>query len=203
MSDYSEYLKRQPKLVEARKLKWIAWVLTAAVLILVSLMRRPDLKIALPEGFTVSFLPPVHAVLNTLVALALIVALWAIKGKNVRLHKRAIGVAMTASVLFLLCYVAYHFTTMEVIFGDKNGDGVLDAAEKSAVGGSRTAYLLLLISHISLAGLSLPFILYTWIYGMTNMFAQHKRMARWVFPVWLYVALTGPLCYLLLRPYYL
>lgn len=202
MSAYKEYLQRAPKLVEARKMKWVTWVLTAAVLILVGLMRRPELKIALPEGLSFGFLPPVHAALNTIVALALIVAIWAIKGKNVTLHRRAIAVAMSASVLFLLCYVAYHFTTMETIFGDLDGDGALSDAESQLVGNSRVVYLLILISHITLAGLSLPFILYTWIYGMTNQFARHRRMARWVFPLWLYVAITGPVCYFLLRPYY-
>lgn len=202
MSEYKEYLQRAPKLAEGRKMKWVAWILTAVVLVLVGLMRRPELKIALPEGMSFSFLPPVHAALNSIVAVALILAVWAIKGKNVTLHRRCIGVAMLASVGFLLCYVAYHFTTVETIFGDLDGDGVLSTEESQSVGNSRVVYLLILVSHITLAGLSLPFILYTWIYGMTNQFARHRRMARWVFPLWLYVAITGPVCYFLLRPYY-
>jgi putative membrane protein len=98
--------------------------------------------------------------------------------------------------------VAYHFTNAEVLYGDSNADGVLDAAERAAVGGARTAYLVLLISHIVLAGVSLPAILFTFIAGWTNRFAAHRRLSKWVFPMWLYVAVTGPICYLMLRPYY-
>ena len=199
---YSDYLKRPAKPELERKLKITAWILTAVVLILVGLMRRPELRIALPEGLNLGFLPPLHAALNTIVALALVVAVWAIKQKNIVLHKRAINVAMLSSVLFLLGYVAYHFTTTEILFGDANGDGTLSDAERAEVGSSRTIYLLILISHIVLAGLSLPFILFTWINGVVNQFAKHRKLARWVFPVWLYVAATGPVCYFMLRPYY-
>lgn len=188
MSDYKEYLQREPNVGLGKKLKVTAWVLTAAVLVLVGLMRRPELKIPLPEGFTFSFLPPVHAILNSIVAIALVVAVLAIKNKNIQRHKRAISVAMVSSVLFLLCYVAYHFTTAEVRYG---GEGVM-----------RGVYFFFLISHIVLAAVSLPFILFTWINGLTNQFAKHKKLARWVFPMWLYVAVTGPICYLLLKPYY-
>lgn len=202
MSDYKDYLQREPNLALGKKLKVTAWVLTAAVLALVGLMRRPGLKIPLPEGVSFTFLPPVHAALNTIVALALVLALVAIKKKNISLHKKAINLAMLTSVGFLLCYVAYHFTTNETIFGDLDKDGVLSDAEKLEAGSARTQYLLVLVSHIVLAGASLPFILFTWINGATNQFAKHRKLARWVFPVWLYVAITGPVCYFLLKPYY-
>jgi putative membrane protein len=136
------------------------------------------------------------------VTVALVVAIVAVKRGRIALHRQAILAAMGFSVVFLLCYVAYHFTNLEVPFGDANGDGVLDAAERAAVGGTRTVYLLLLISHIVLAGLSLPCILFTFIAGWTHRFAAHRRLARWVFPMWLYVAVTGPICYLMLKPYY-
>jgi putative membrane protein len=83
-----------------------------------------------------------------------------------------------------------------------NGDGELSPDERLAVAGSRKYYLMLLISHIVLAGVSLPFILFTFISGFTNRFKAHRRLARWVFPMWLYVAITGPICYWMLRPYY-
>jgi len=126
----------------------------------------------------------------------------AIKGRRVSVHKKSIHVAMVCSVLFLLCYVAYHFTTSETLFGDVNKDGVVDDLEVARVGVMRGVYLLLLISHIVFAAVSLPFILFSWIYGFTNQFARHRKMAKWVFPVWLYVAITGPVCYFMLRPYY-
>jgi putative membrane protein len=144
----------------------------------------------------------VHAVINTLVSIALVIAIVAVKQGKIGLHRNAIFAAMGLSVGFLLCYVAYHFTNAEVLYGDSNADGVLDAAERAAVGGARTAYLVLLISHIVLAGVSLPAILFTFIAGWTNRFAAHRRLSKWVFPMWLYVAVTGPICYLMLRPYY-
>ncbi|WP_193211561.1 DUF420 domain-containing protein [Luteolibacter marinus] len=183
-----EWLSRPPQEALSRKLGVVAWILTAVVLVLVGLMRRPELRIPLPEGWSFMFLPPVHAVLNSLVAVALVVALVAVKKGKLALHRSAIFAAMGLSVAFLLCYVAYHFTTEETRFG---GEGSI-----------RTVYFILLISHITLAGVSLPFILFTFIAGWTNRFAAHRRLARWVFPLWLYVAVTGPICYLMLKPYY-
>lgn len=198
MSDYYEYLKRPAKLGLAKKLGVLVWVLTAAVLVLVGMMRRYKVDV----GVDFSFLPPVHAVLNTIVALCLVLALWRIKKQDVKGHKVAILFAMLASVLFLLCYVAYHFTTPETLFGDVNGDFIVSDAEKEAAGSLRNVYFVVLISHIVLAGVSLPFILFTWLFGFTNQFRKHRKLARWVFPVWLFVAVTGPICYLMLLPYY-
>ena len=185
-----------------KKLKIIAWVLTTAVLILVGLMRRPEYKIQLPDGVDFSFLPPFHASVNVLLAIVLVVALYFVKKKNIEAHRKMMFLAMSLSVLFLLSYVAYHFTSFETLFGDVNKDGIVDEAEKALAGGTRTTYLLLLISHISLAGISLPFILFTFIRGYIGRVEAHKKMARWVWPIWFYVAVSGPICYLMLRQYY-
>lgn len=190
----------EAKLNLARRLNVYAWMVTGAVLILVGLMRR--VKISLPEGWDVSFLPPFHATVNALTAVVLLVALYFIKQKNVEAHRKAIYVALGLSVLFLLSYVAYHFTTPETIFGDADGDGILSDAERLAVGGQRTFYLVLLISHIILAALILPFILFTFIRAYTGQYERHRRMARWVWPLWFYVAVTGPIAYYMLAPYY-
>ncbi len=199
-NERTEWLARPPQHELAKKLRIAAWILTAAVLVLVGLMRR--IKIPLPEGVSLSFLPPFHAAVNALAAVVLVIAFVAIIKGRIALHRRMIMAAMGLSVLFLLSYVAYHFTSHEVKFGDANLDGVVDAAELAAVGSTRAFYLVLLISHIVLAGVSLPFILFTFIAGWANQFAKHRRLARWVFPVWFYVAVTGPVCYWMLRPYY-
>ncbi len=190
----------EPNLKLARRLHVAAWIATVAVLALVGLMRR--VKIALPEGWDVSFLPPFHAGVNALTAVVLLAAFYFIKQKNVTAHRRSIYVALGLSVLFLLSYVAYHFTTPETLYGDVDGNGKLDVGELAAVGASRTVYLALLLSHIVLAALSLPLILFTFIRAYTNQFDRHRKMARWVFPMWLYVAVTGPVCYWMLRPFY-
>lgn len=189
MSDErKEWLARPPREALSKKLGIVAWILTAVVLVLVGLMCRPELRIPLPEGFTFGFLPPVHAVLNSLVAVSLVVAILAVKQGKIALHRNAIFAAMGLSVAFLLCYVAYHFTTEETRYG--------------GTGAMRSLYFFLLVSHIILAGISLPCILFTFIAGWTNRFVAHRRLAKWVFPLWLYVAVTGPICYLMLKPYY-
>ncbi len=170
----------------AARLKIVIWVLTVIVFVLVGAMRR--IKIQLPDGVDLSFLPAVHACLNTCVAVLLLIALVLIKRKNILGHKIAINSAMVCSILFLTCYVAYHFTNEETSFG---GEGML-----------KYVYYFFLATHVILAAVSFPFILVTWMYGATNQFSKHRSLAKWVFPVWLYVAVTGPICYLLLRPYY-
>jgi putative membrane protein len=196
----AQWLSRPPREGLSKKLGIAGWILTAAILVLVGLMRR--VKIPLPEGVDLSFLPPFHAAVNATAAVVLVIAFIAVMKGRIALHRRMIMMAMGLSVLFLLSYVAYHFTSNEVKFGDVNLDGVVDAAEKARVGGMRTVYLLLLVSHIVLAAVSLPFILFTFIAGWTNRFTTHRKLARWVFPIWLYVAVTGPVCYWMLRPYY-
>ena len=183
-----------------KKLNVAAWIITVVVLGLVGMMRR--IKITMPEGLDLGFLPPFHATLNALTAVVLLIAFYYIKQKKVQQHRNAIYVAIVLSVLFLLSYVAYHFTTPETLFGDINHDGVLDELEKAAVAGIRPFYLVLLLSHIALAAGIFPFILFTFIRAYTNQIERHRKMARWVFPLWLYVAITGPICYFMLSPYY-
>jgi putative membrane protein len=199
-TERAQWLARPPREELARKLGIAAWILTAAVLGLVGLMRR--VKIPLPDGVSLSFLPPFHAAVNAVAAVVLVIALLAVLKGRITLHRRMMMAAMGLSVLFLLSYVAYHFTSNEVKFGDVNLDGIVDDAERARVGGMRTVYLSLLASHIVLAAVSLPFILFTFIAGWTNRFAAHRKLARWVYPMWLYVAVTGPVCYWMLRPYY-
>lgn len=177
----------EPNLRLANRLHWANGILTLTVLGLVVLMRQTE-KIPLPDGVSLTALPGIYSTLNAIAAGLLIVAFVMIKQGRVTAHKRAINTAMVCSIVFLLLYVVYHFTTPETKFG---GTGTI-----------RTVYFLLLVSHIILAAVSLPFILLTWTYAMTNQFAKHRRLAKIVFPVWLYVAISGPICYLMLRPYY-
>jgi len=149
-------------------------------------MRRPEYKIATSIDF--SFLPPLHATFNIVVTLCLVAALYFIKQKNITAHRNAIFGAMIFSAFFLLSYVVYHFTTEETLYCFQ--------------GVSRTIYFIVLVSHIILAGISLPFILLTFSRGISFTTAKHKKMARWVYPVWLYVAITGPVAYFMLRPCY-
>ncbi len=171
-----------------KKLRVVVWIVTVLVLILVGMMRRPELRISLPDGVHLDFLPAIHAVLNSTVALFLILALLAVKQRNYLRHQRCMTAAVMLSGLFLLCYVAYHFTNQETKFG---GEGWI-----------RPVYFFLLTTHIVFAATSFPLILLTYLAGWADLRARHRRLAKFTYPMWLYVAMTGPVCYLMLRPYY-
>lgn len=186
MSERSEWLARPAKEDLSRRLKLIAWVVSAVVLGLVGAMQR--IKLDLPDGWSTSFLPPLHAAVNALGAVVLVAALIFIKQGRVAAHRAAMLTAVGLSVMFLVSYVAYHMTNDPTRYG---GQGPM-----------RGVYFFLLITHIVTAAISFPPILFTLIAAMTNRFQDHRRLARWVFPMWLYVAVTGPICYLMLRPFY-
>lgn len=173
-----------PNIALEKKLNRWAYVVSAVVLLLVGLMRRVKIDL----GIDFSFLPPFHASLNTICAFLLLLALWYIKNGQVEMHRKTIYSAMACSALFLLSYVLYHFTTPETRYG---GEGIM-----------RAVYFFILITHVVLAAVILPFVLFTFTRAYTGQFDRHKKMARWVFPLWLYVAITGPICYLMLKPYY-
>ena len=185
-SERKQWLTREPQEALSKKLGTAAWIVSIVVLLLVVAMQK--IKLPLPEGWSTAFLPPIHAGINAVAAVVLLVSLISIKLGNVRMHRATMVVAMILSVLFLLSYVAYHMTN--------------DPTKYGGVGTMRTVYFLLLITHIVSAAVSLPFILFTFIAGWTNRFAAHRKLARWVFPLWLYVAITGPVCYWMLKPYY-
>ncbi len=188
----AEWLEREPNHGLSRILKIVAWVVTGLVLVLVGMMRNPDLRIPLPDGVSLDFLPPVHAAINTIVAVLLILAVVAVVKGRISLHKKLMIGAMGFSVLFLLGYVAYHFTNIETLYGDLNHDGLISTEERETVGTARPVYLVILVTHIVSAAVSLPLILLTFIAAWTNRFQAHRELAHWVFPLWLYVAVTGP-----------
>ena len=167
----------------AKKLNMYATVVSAAVLILVASMRQiPRLDL----GIDFSSLPAIYSATNALAAAFLIRALLFIKQKRIAEHKQMMTTALSLSAAFLLMYVLYHVTTPEVKYC---GEGTV-----------RTVYFLLLVTHVVLAAVSFPFILFTFIRGYTMQVEKHKAMSKYVFWVWLYVSLTGPIVYLMLRP---
>jgi putative membrane protein len=164
--------------------KW-SILLSVVILALIGMMRRVKFDL----GFDFSFLPLVNALSNTVVSICLILAFYYIKQRDWVSHRKFIYSAMIFSGIFLLSYVLYHFTTQETSYC--HGEGLM-----------KNVYYFLLITHIVMAGISLPFILITYSRGASFHVEMHRRMARWVFPIWLYVAMTGPLCYLMLRDCY-
>lgn len=136
----------------------------------------------------VSFLPTLHALLNSGTAIALIVGYYFIKRNNVKGHRAAMLTAFGLSSVFLVSYVTYHFLGERTIYG---GEGVL-----------KYTYYFILLTHIVLAIAIVPLVLLSVYFGITNQLAKHRRISKWTFPIWLYVAITGVLVYLMISPYY-
>ena len=156
-------------------------------------------------GFDVeplSFLPPIYAGINGLTAVLLVAAVMTIKKGNRKLHERLMTFAIACSVVFLVMYVAYHMTAESAKFGDTNFDGRLDDAEKAAAGSIRYLYYFILLTHIALSVIIIPMVLFTYVRALAAQFDKHKKLAKITFPIWLYVAVTGVVVYLMISPYY-
>ena len=156
-------------------------------------------------GFDVeplSFLPPIYAGINGLTAVLLVAAVMTIKKGNRKLHERLMTFAIACSVVFLVMYVAYHMTAESAKFGDTNFDGRLDDAEKAAAGSIRYLYYFILLTHIALSVIIIPMVLFTYVRALAEQFDKHKKIAKITFPIWLYVAVTGVVVYLMISPYY-
>ncbi|MGV3697050.1 DUF420 domain-containing protein [Flavobacterium sp.] len=149
-----------------------------------------------------SFLPPIYASINGLTALLLIMGVIAIKNRNQKVHERLMTTAIACSVIFLVMYVAYHMTSESTVYGDIDGNKLLDETERLNAGFMRSVYLVILLSHIALSVAIIPLVLITYVRALANRFDKHRRIAKITFPLWLYVAVTGVLVYLMISPYY-
>lgn len=147
-------------------------------------------------------LPLIYATINGLTAVILVWAVFAIKNGKRRLHENLMKIAIACSLSFLVMYVAYHMTANTVFFGDSNHDGIVDEIEKNAVSGIRYLYYFILITHIAMSVVIIPLVLYTYVRAISNSFERHKKLAKITFPIWLYVAITGVVVYVMISPYY-
>lgn len=185
-----------------KKAKTIIVVFSVIVFVLITILGKYNLAGKVSFPFDVHVFALANAVINSVVTLLLVAGLVLVKQKNYLIHKKIMLAAMALSVLFLLSYVCHHLFAGESLYGDINGDKVVDAVEKAAVGSMRTVYLIILITHIPLAGLALPFILFAAYRALTGDYEKHKKLVRIVFPLWLYVAVTGVIVYIMISPYY-
>jgi putative membrane protein len=135
-----------------------------------------------------SFLPPIYASINGITAILLIAAVMAIKNGNRKRHEKLMTAAIACSIVFLVMYVAYHMTTESTKFG---GEGLI-----------KGVYFFILISHILLSIIIIPLVLFTYVRALSEQFDRHKKLAKITFPIWLYVAITGVVVYLMISPYY-
>ena len=173
-----------------------------SVIVFAAVILLSRIKLDVHLGFDVHYFAAVNAMLNSAVALLLVLALVSVKGGKYLLHRNLMLFAMVLSILFLVSYICHHLFAGDTRFGDVNHDGLLSEEEKATAGSARIIYYVLLGTHIPLAGIILPFILYTAYRGLTADFASHKKLARITWPIWLYVAITGVVVYLMISPYY-
>lgn len=179
-------------------------VIATSILICIAVIILNQKLIPVPDSFPAIIykLPFFNAVLNGTCSVLLIASLWAIKNKNIGLHKKLNLTAFMLSSLFLLSYVTAHYFIPDTKFGDLNHDGVLDLIEKEAVSGVRSIYLVILLSHIFLAVIVLPLVLLSFYYGLKDDRIKHKKLTRFSYPIWLYVTITGVVVYAMISPYY-
>lgn len=189
------------KTIEQKYNKWII-LLSVAIPLVVAVLFGVNLRKLGYDVQPLSFLPPIYASINGLTAVLLVIAVWAVKNGRRTLHENLMKTAIACSVLFLGMYVAYHMTSDSTVFGDINHNGLLEADEKTAVGSMRLVYLAILLSHILLSIVIIPFVLITYVRALSKSFERHKKIARITFPLWLYVAVTGVIVYLMISPYY-
>ena len=173
--------------VEQKYNKWII-TLSIAIPLVVALLFGVNLRKLGYDVEPLSFLPPIYATINGITAIVLIIAVWAIKGGKRKLHENLMKFAITLSVLFLGMYVAYHMTSDSTKFG---GEGAI-----------KYVYYFILITHILLSIIIIPFVLITYVRALALSFERHKKLARITYPMWLYVAVTGVIVYLMISPYY-
>jgi Predicted membrane protein len=175
-------------------------LLSVIVFTIVSILGRVTVPVSL--GFDVHIFAMANAVINSIVAALLLCGLIAAKSKRYFLHKRIMLTSMVLSLLFLVSYICHHLFAGEAKFGDIDHNGVLTDAERMNAGSARFIYYFILGTHIPLAGIVLPFILFTAYRALIGEFDKHRKLVRITWPIWFYVAVTGVVVYLMIRPYY-
>lgn len=170
--------------VSNKKYKVWIWILSIVIPLTVAIL----FSVKIPGVERMAFLPPIYATINGLTAILLVVAVFQIKKGNRKIHERIMKLCIVLSALFLVMYVTYHMTSDSTSYG---GLGVL-----------RYVYFFILISHILLSIGVIPFVLITFVRALNGNFEKHKKIAKITFPIWLYVAITGVIVYLMISPYY-
>jgi putative membrane protein len=169
-----------------KKARTLIWIFSAVIFLAVATMGAVHLKVNL--GFNVHIFATINAVINTIVTLLLAAALVAVKLRRLVLHKRLMLTAMILSVLFLISYICHHLFAGDTKYG---GEGPL-----------RYFYFFILITHVFLAAVIMPFVLFTAYRALIAEFPEHKKLARITWPIWFYVSMTGVIVYLFISPYY-
>lgn len=176
-------MKQEKTILDDKKYNKLIVVLSVAIPLVVAILFGVKIDVELPV-----FLPPIYASINAVTALVLVFAFIAIQNKKIKLHERLMKFAIILSVCFLVMYVAYHMTSDSTKF---EGEGFV-----------KYLYYFILLTHIVLSIAVIPFVLITYVRAITNNIEKHKKIAKITFPLWLYVAVTGVVVYIMIAPYY-
>ena len=180
--------------------RWLIGTVSFVIFSAIVILGR--VKVDADPGFDVHIFALINACINSIVSVLLVVGYIAVRQRKYLLHKRVMLAAMALSIAFLVSYVSHHLLAGDTRFGDVNHDNAVDAAELAAVGSSRMIYFIILITHIFLAAIILPFILFTTYRAMVAEWSKHRKLAKITWPIWLYVSITGVAVYLMISPYY-
>lgn len=162
---------------------WI-WILSISIPLVVAFL----FTVKIPGAQRLGFLPPIYASINAITAILLITAVYQIRKGNRKTHERLMKTAIVCSALFLMMYMAYHMTSDSTVFG---GEGLI-----------KYIYYFILLTHILLSIVVIPFVLITFVRGISGQFYKHRKIARITYPLWLYVAVSGVIVYIMISPYY-
>lgn len=191
----------QPSLVKNDgKAKLVIWIVSVVVFLAVAFLSKYKLLANL--GFNPHIFAQINAIINSTVVVLLLAGLLMVKQKKYQLHKTIMLTAIILSVFFLLSYIAHHLLAGETKFGDIDHNGIVSESEKLQVGNWRIFYYIVLITHIPLAAIILPFILFTAYRALIGEYEQHKKLTHITWPIWFYVAVSGVVVYLMISPYY-
>jgi putative membrane protein len=166
--------------------KSLIWIFSLVIFFTITVLGR--VKINVDLGFDTHLFAKANAFINASVSILLVLGMIAVKRRSYLMHKRFMFAALILSVIFLLSYVCHHLFTGETKYG---GEGVL-----------RGVYFFILLTHIFLAAIILPFVLFTSYRALIAEWPAHRKIARITWPIWLYVSVTGVIVYLMISPYY-
>lgn len=183
-----------------KKANWL--ILLFSFIVFAAVVSLSQYKLEVDLGFDVHFFAKLNALINSAVSVLLLAGLMVVRQGKYQLHKKIMIAALVLSVIFLVSYICHHLFAGETKFGDIDHDGLVSETEKALAGSKRTFYYIILATHIPLAGIILPFILFTAYRALIGEWPKHVKLARITWPVWLYVSVTGVLVYLLISPYY-
>ena len=178
------------------------WAVSIIVFLAVAGMSRINLSNVVTLPFNVHVFATINAFVNSMVAVLLVAGIVTVKTKNYAVHKKIMLAAIALSVVFLLSYICHHLFAGETRYGDLNHDGVVNLNEEMVAGSTRIIYKIILFTHIPLAAIILPFILFTAYRALTGEYEKHKKLVRITWPVWFFVAVSGVVVYWMISPFY-